>query len=206
MAPVAASWDLSLGYGGLFNFGHLALFGIGLYAYALLTKLLGLNPWLAMLAGGVAAVPRRRYLACPILRLNGIYIVLVTFAFSQLVLQLIISQSDVTGGIRAWCASRTLPSRGHNFVRDGKLALLLHRPRAARPAALVPARASCARRSAAAWSRCATTRNTPSAAASRWRGQRLITLGASALFTGIAGAFLRRLFPHRLDRRVRLGR
>ena len=27
-AIVASNWDLSLGYGGVFNFGHLALFGI----------------------------------------------------------------------------------------------------------------------------------------------------------------------------------
>lgn len=28
-ATVAASWDLTLGYAGLFNFGHIAFFGIG---------------------------------------------------------------------------------------------------------------------------------------------------------------------------------
>jgi branched-chain amino acid transport system permease protein len=28
-AIVASNWDLSLGYGGVFNFGHIALFGIG---------------------------------------------------------------------------------------------------------------------------------------------------------------------------------
>ncbi len=41
---VSASWDLSLGYGGIFNFGHLALFGVGLYTYSLTAKLLGVDP------------------------------------------------------------------------------------------------------------------------------------------------------------------
>ncbi|WP_407925532.1 ABC transporter permease subunit, partial [Geminicoccus flavidas] len=52
-AVVASNWDLSLGYGGVFNFGHLALFGIGVYAYGLLTKLAGLDPWLALVASGI---------------------------------------------------------------------------------------------------------------------------------------------------------
>ena len=64
----------------------------------LLTKLAGLNPWLALLAGGFAAALAAALISVPILRLKGIYIVLVSFAFGQLVLQLIISQSDLTGG------------------------------------------------------------------------------------------------------------
>ena len=62
---VASSWDLSLGYGGVFNFGHLALFGIGLYTYGILTKLLHVNPWLALVAGGVAAVIGAALIAVP---------------------------------------------------------------------------------------------------------------------------------------------
>ncbi|MGO4836076.1 branched-chain amino acid ABC transporter permease, partial [Rhizobiaceae sp. 2RAB30] len=49
-AIVASNWDLSLGYGGVFNFGHLALFGIGVYAYSLQTKLAGNDPSNAILA------------------------------------------------------------------------------------------------------------------------------------------------------------
>ena len=52
-AVVASNWDLSLGYGGVFNFGHLALFGIGVYSYALLTKLAEMDPWIALVASGL---------------------------------------------------------------------------------------------------------------------------------------------------------
>ncbi len=79
---VAASWDLSLGYAGLFNFGHVAFFGIGVYATALLAKLAGVDPWLAMLAGGFAASAGAVIVSLPIARLTGIYVVMATFAWN----------------------------------------------------------------------------------------------------------------------------
>ena len=69
---VAASWDLSLGYGGLFNFAHVALFAVGIYTYAILAKTLGVNPWIAMLAAGPVAVLVAVLISLPVLRLDGI--------------------------------------------------------------------------------------------------------------------------------------
>lgn len=119
-AVIAASWDLSLGYAGIFNFGHVAFFGIGVYAAGLTAKLLGLDPWLAMLVGGVAASIAAAFVALPVVRLQGIYVVLVTFAFSQLVLQVIISQSSVTGGTQGLVRVPTIELFGYNFLRDYK--------------------------------------------------------------------------------------
>ncbi len=185
---VASSWDLSLGYAGIFNFGHLALFGIGLYTYGLLTKLAGVNPWLALLAGGGAAVLAAAIIAVPILRLKGIYIVLVSFAFSQLVLQIIISESGVTGGNSGLVRVPLLAIPGHNMVRDAKLgyyyiALMLL---ACSTLFLRGFVRSPLGRSVLA------LRDNEEYAVSRGISlarQRLITLAASALFTGIAGAF-----------------
>lgn len=119
-AMVAASWDLSLGYAGLFNFGHVAFFGIGVYATALLAKLAGVDPWLAMLAGGFAASAGAVIVSLPIARLTGIYVVMATFAFGQLVLQLVISQSEITGGTQGLISVPTIKIFGHNFLRDYK--------------------------------------------------------------------------------------
>lgn len=119
-AMVAASWDLSLGYAGIFNFGHVAFFGIGVYATGLCAKLLGIDPWLAMLLGGVAASVAAALVALPVARLQGIYVVLVTFAFSQLVLQLVISQSHITGGTQGLVRVPTIELFGYNFLRDYK--------------------------------------------------------------------------------------
>ncbi len=118
---LAASWDLTLGYAGIFNFGHLALFGIGLYVYGVLTTVAHLNPWLAFLAAGIAAGLAAVVVSVPILRLKGIYIVLVTFGFSQLVMSIIISQSRVTGGTLGMVRIPMLPVFDHNFLRDGRL-------------------------------------------------------------------------------------
>lgn len=119
-AVVASSWDLSLGYAGIFNFGHVAFFGVGVYATGLAAKLLGLDPWIAMLLGGVAASATAALIALPVVRLQGVYVVLVTFAFSQLVLQIVISQSDLTGGTQGLVRVPTIELFGYNFLRDFK--------------------------------------------------------------------------------------
>ena len=54
-AVIASNWDLSLGYGGIFNFAHLAFFGVGVYFCAIVSKVLGVSPWLAIPAAGLAA-------------------------------------------------------------------------------------------------------------------------------------------------------
>ena len=185
---VASSWDLSLGYGGIFNFGHLALFGVGLYTYGMATKLLGVDPWIALLAGGVMASVAAAIIAVPILRLKGIYIVLVSFAFSQLILQLIISESDYTGGNSGLVRIPLLAIPGHNMVRDNKLGFYY--------IALVLLGCSTVFlrgfvRSALGRSIVA-LRDNEEYAVSRGISlarQRLITLCMSALFTGMAGGF-----------------
>jgi branched-chain amino acid transport system permease protein len=120
-AIVAASWDLTLGYAGLFNFAHVALFGTGVYATALAARLGGVDPWLAMLLGGVAAAAVAALVALPVVRLQGIYVVLVTFAVSQLILQVVLSQSALTGGTQGLVRIPTLELPGYNFLRDYKL-------------------------------------------------------------------------------------
>jgi ABC-type branched-subunit amino acid transport system permease subunit len=59
--------------------------------------------------------------ALPVVRLQGIYVVLVTFAFSQLILQVVISQSAFTGGTQGLVRVPTLALPGYNFLRDFKL-------------------------------------------------------------------------------------
>lgn len=110
-----------MGYGGIFNFAHVSFFGVGVYATGLTAKLLGLDPWLAMLLGGFAASVAAVIVAVPVVRLQGVYVVLVTFAFSQLVLQLVISQSQITGGTQGMVRVPTIWLPGYNFLRDYKL-------------------------------------------------------------------------------------
>jgi branched-chain amino acid transport system permease protein len=185
---VAASWDLSLGYGGVFNFGHLALFGVGLYTYALLSKQLGVDPWLALAAAGGAAVIAAGLMVIPILRLKGIYVVLLSFAFSQLILQVIVSQSDYTGGNQGMVMVPALKLGDHNMMRDKKLAYY-YIALTLLSACLLFLRIFV--RSALGKSIVA-LRDNEEYAVSRGISlgrQRLLTLTGSALFTGIAGGF-----------------
>ncbi|MDU9005305.1 branched-chain amino acid ABC transporter permease [Sedimentitalea todarodis] len=119
-AVIASNWDLSLGYAGLFNFGHLTFFAVGVYTAAIAAKTLGVDPWLAIPVGGVTAALSALIVALPVARLKGIYVVLVTFGFSQLVLQLILSQSQITGGAGGMVRIPGLEIGDYRFIRDFK--------------------------------------------------------------------------------------
>lgn len=185
---VAASWDLSLGYGGLFNFAHVALFAVGIYTYAILAKTLGVNPWIAMLAAGPVAVLVAVLISLPVLRLDGIYVILVTIAFSQLVYQIIISQSAITGGTSGMVTLPALSIGDYRFTKDGRIGYYY--------AALGLLIAACAflyATTRSKWGRAIVAlRDAKYAAISRGVPEartRAITLAASGLFTGIAGGF-----------------
>ena len=55
------------------NFGYAAFFGIGAYTYAILITKLGLMPWMAILAGGLAAGLNGLIMGILIMRARGIY-------------------------------------------------------------------------------------------------------------------------------------
>lgn len=93
------SWNLVLGYSGIWNFGQLAIYAIGGYTASMLSLRVGLPAWLAMLAGGAVATLASLIIAIPALRLRGIYVSLLTFGFAEVVRLLVIAdQSGVTGG------------------------------------------------------------------------------------------------------------
>ena len=120
-AIVATSWDLSLGFGGLFNFAHVALFAVGIYTYAILAKTPGVSPWLSILAGGGTAAFVALLIALPVLRLDGIYVILVTIALSQLIYLVVISTSDITGGTSGMVTLPTLTVGDYRLSRDGRI-------------------------------------------------------------------------------------
>ena len=120
-AIVASSWDLSLGTGGMFNFAHVAMFAVGIYAYGLLTSQTAISPWLALPFAGLVAALVAAVITVPILRLSGIYIILVTVAASQVICQLVISQSEYTGGTNGLVGLPTLSLFGSRLTANGRL-------------------------------------------------------------------------------------
>jgi len=95
---VAASWDLVMGYAGIFTFGQLAFFTLGAYTTGLLTLHFGISPWLGILAAGAATALIGAAMGLLSLRLKGVYIGLVTFALHLVLEPLIRVNLEITGG------------------------------------------------------------------------------------------------------------
>ncbi len=93
------SWNLVLGFSGVWNFGHLAFYAVGAYTAALLTLHSSLPPIVNMMLGGLAASIVAIVISIPVLRLRGIYVSLLTFGFAEVIRLLIIAdKSGTTGG------------------------------------------------------------------------------------------------------------
>jgi len=99
MAALASSWNLMLGYAGIFSFGHQAFFGLGAYVSALLAMRAGLSPWLGMLVAGMVAAVVSLIIAVPCLRLRAApYIAIATLAFAEICRITAMNLVDITRG------------------------------------------------------------------------------------------------------------
>ena len=83
-AVVAQSWNLIMGYGGIYSFAQVALFAVGGWTTGVLAHSLGLNPYLAIIFAPVLATVAALLIGLPTLRLRGTYVVLLTLAFHEL--------------------------------------------------------------------------------------------------------------------------
>jgi branched-chain amino acid transport system permease protein len=97
-AIFAMSLDLLLGFTGLMSLGHAAFFGLGAYAVAILGTLLGINAWLALIAGVLLAAAGAALIGFFCVRTSGIPFLMLTLAFAQLVFSIALKWRDVTGG------------------------------------------------------------------------------------------------------------
>ena len=108
LAIAAASLNLILGYGGLVSFGHAAYLGIGAYAVGILGFYGITNGWLhwgvAILASAVVALA----IGAVSIRTSGVYFIMITLAFTQMLYYLGISIAEFGGddGMRLKSRSR----------------------------------------------------------------------------------------------------
>ena len=68
---------------GELSFGHVVIMGVGAYTSALLTKDVGLSPWLSLPLGGLAAAAVAYVLSFPLFRMKGFYFVIGSFAAGE---------------------------------------------------------------------------------------------------------------------------
>jgi len=98
MAIFAMSLDLLVGYTGLVSLGHAAFFGLGAYVLALLTpQYEGTSLWTSLpIAVGAAAI-LALVIGVFVLRTSGIYFIMVTLAFAQMV-YFVFHDTKIAGG------------------------------------------------------------------------------------------------------------
>ncbi len=93
----ALSLDLILGYGGLVSFGHAAYLGIGAYAVGILGFHGIANGFVHFAAALCAAAVAALVIGFVSLRTSGVYFIMITLAFSQMVYFLGVSLNQYGG-------------------------------------------------------------------------------------------------------------
>lgn len=95
---LAGSWNLLAGFGGQYSFAHVGLATAGAYSTAVLIHAFGLPGWsgfilmppvIALLGGGLGLVA---------LRVRGVQLPLITFAFAGAFAVFLAAAADLTGG------------------------------------------------------------------------------------------------------------
>jgi branched-chain amino acid transport system permease protein len=95
---IATGLNLIVGYTGQFNLGQSGFVAIGAYVTALLMTWVDISFWIALPIGGIASVLIGICLALPSLRLRGLYLALVTFAFGAITEMILIHWDSLTKG------------------------------------------------------------------------------------------------------------
>jgi branched-chain amino acid transport system permease protein len=93
----ATSLNLILGYGGLVSFGHAAYLGVGGYAVGIFAFYGVYNGWLQWLVAIAASALAALAIGAISLRTRGIYFIMITLAFSQMLYYLGISVAEYGG-------------------------------------------------------------------------------------------------------------
>jgi branched-chain amino acid transport system permease protein len=81
----ATSLNMILGYGGMVSFGHAAFFGVGGYAVGILAASGLQSGWLQWPVAILAATLWATLIGALSLRTRGVYFIMITLAFAQLV-------------------------------------------------------------------------------------------------------------------------
>ncbi|MGC8875254.1 MAG: branched-chain amino acid ABC transporter permease [Chloroflexia bacterium] len=107
---LTSSWNLMMGYTGLFSFAHTALAAIGGYSCALIMLHAGLPHLVALLAAGIVAGLASLLLGVISLRLRGFYLCLVTWAFAEIATGVLRVEYRLTGGTMGLMVPGLFPS------------------------------------------------------------------------------------------------
>lgn len=100
---------------GQLSFGHAAFAGLGAYMSALLAMRLEVPPAIALIIAALATAGMAALLGAVILRLRGVYFVLVTFLFGQMFTLLVLNWADLTNGANGLISIPAIVIAGVSF-------------------------------------------------------------------------------------------
>lgn len=95
---LAGSWNLLAGFAGQYSFAHIGLAAVGAYGTAALVNAGGLPAWSGFLLMPVATGLLGGGLGLVALRVRGVQLPLITFAFAGAFAVFLAAASDITGG------------------------------------------------------------------------------------------------------------
>ncbi|MEO7107452.1 MAG: branched-chain amino acid ABC transporter permease [Rhodoferax sp.] len=117
-ALAATSLNLILGFGGMVSFGHAAFVGVGAYTVAALMQHGMVSAWVAwpaaMLVGAVFAL----LIGWVSLRTQGVYFIMITLAFAQMLYYLAVSLKTYGGDDGLSLAGRSTLGGGVDLSND----------------------------------------------------------------------------------------
>jgi branched-chain amino acid transport system permease protein len=105
-AIAAASLNLVLGYGGMVSFGHAAFFGAGAYVVGILATEGLTSLWIAWPMAIAVAALAALVIGAISLRTRGVYFIMITLAFAQMIYYIFVSLKAYGGD-----DGMSLPSR-----------------------------------------------------------------------------------------------
>ena len=90
-ALAATSLNLILGFGGMVSFGHAAFLGVGAYTVVILSQMGVVDAWVAWPTAMVVAGLFALLIGAVSLRTQGVYFIMITLAFAQMMYYLMVS-------------------------------------------------------------------------------------------------------------------
>jgi branched-chain amino acid transport system permease protein len=117
-AMAAASLNLVLGYGGMVSFGHAAFFGAGAYIVGILAVEGVTSLWIAWPTAIAVAALAAFVIGAISLRTRGVYFIMITLAFAQMMYYVFVSMKEYGGDDGLSLAARSTPGFGISLSND----------------------------------------------------------------------------------------
>jgi branched-chain amino acid transport system permease protein len=117
-AMAAASLNLVLGYGGMVSFGHAAFFGAGAYIVGILAVEGVTSLWIAWPAAIAVAALAALLIGAISLRTRGVYFIMITLAFAQMMYYVFVSMKAYGGDDGLSLPARSTPGFGISLAND----------------------------------------------------------------------------------------